>query len=131
MTGITETQDLRTGNDLALGIEGFNYSDLFDSVKLKELAEAFYAEVEQKEPVLHSALTKYIAARGHGFERKVESKILTDAAPYLSDFIGRLFHISRERGELDREIESQNPVWKFKFFCAAAGVEKVQAGAAG
>lgn len=116
MTGITDTQDVQAGNDLSLGIDGFNYSDLFDSVKLKELAEAFYAEVEEKEPVLHSALTKYIAARGQGFERKVESKILTDAAPFLSDFIARLFHISRERGELDREIESQNPVWKFKFF---------------
>ncbi len=102
--------------DLELGIEGFRFSDLFDALKLKELAERFYGEVAEKEPVLHTALSKYIAARGEGFERKVESKILTDAAPFLSDFVGRLFHIEREKGELLRNILTQNPVWKFKFF---------------
>ena len=30
--------------DFDLGINGFKYSDLFDAVKLKELAEKFYAE---------------------------------------------------------------------------------------
>lgn len=102
--------------DLELGIDGFRYSDLFDALKLRELADRFYSEVADREPVLHTALSKYIAARGEGFERKVESKILTDAAPYLSDFVGRLFHIEREKGELSRTILTQNPVWKFKFF---------------
>ncbi|MGB5015195.1 MAG: hypothetical protein WBO68_14335, partial [Pyrinomonadaceae bacterium] len=102
--------------DLKLGIDGFRFSDLFDALKLKELAERFYAEVAEKEPVLHTALAKYIAARGEGFERKVESKILTDAAPFLSDFVGKLFNIDREKGELSRTILTQNPVWKFKFF---------------
>ncbi|MBK6751064.1 MAG: FAD-dependent oxidoreductase [Acidobacteria bacterium] len=102
--------------DLKLGIDGFSFSDLFDALKLKELAERFYAEVAEKEPVLHTALAKYIAARGEGFERKVESKILTDAAPFLSDFVGKLFNIDREKGELSRTILTQNPVWKFKFF---------------
>ena len=103
-------------HDLELGIDGFRFSDLFDALKLKELAERFYCEVAEKEPVLHTALSKYIAARGVGFERKVESKILTDAAPFLSDFIGRLFHIEREKRELSHTILTQNPVWKFKFF---------------
>jgi len=102
--------------DLELGIDGFRFSDLFDALKLKELADRFYAEVAEREPILHTALSKYIAARGEGFERKVESKILTDAAPFLSDFVGRLFHIEREMGELSRNILTQNPVWKFKFF---------------
>ncbi len=102
--------------DLKLGIDGFRFSDLFDALKLKELAERFYAEVAEMDPVLHTALAKYIAARGEGFERKVESKILTDAAPFLSDFVGKLFNIDREKGELSRTILTQNPVWKFKFF---------------
>src|SRR5688572_19713211 len=73
------------GNDLELGIGGFTFSDLFDAIRLKDLADAFYAEVGEHDTTLHSALTKYITARGIGYERKVESKILTDAAPYLSD----------------------------------------------
>ena len=56
--------------DLELGIHGFRYSDLFDAVRLKDLADKFYSEVAEKEPVLGDALTKYIATSGVGNERK-------------------------------------------------------------
>ena len=46
-----------TGNDFDLGIEGFCFADLFDAVKLKELADRFYAEIGEHDGVLHSALT--------------------------------------------------------------------------
>lgn len=105
-----------TAHDLELGIDGFRYSDLFDAVRLKQLAETFYLEVEKHDPLLSDALNKYIAARGEGFEKRVEAKILTDAAPFLSDFIARLFRITDARAELGHEITSQNPIWKYKFF---------------
>ncbi len=114
-------------HNLKLGIEGFYFSDLFDAVKLQELAENFYSEVEASDPTLHSALSRYIALRGAGYEKKVESKILTDSAPYLSDFIGRLFHIESERRELGRAITVQNPVWKFKFFVQRRAIKKYKA----
>ena len=107
MTGISEKDEPL---DMELGIEGFRYFDLYDAVKLKELAECFYNEVAQKEPVLSAALTKYVAAGGKGFEPKVESKILTDAAPMLSEFIARLFRIEGERNELEKEILKDNPI---------------------
>src|SRR5580765_7629386 len=113
--------------DIELGIHGFNFSDLFDAVKLKELAERFYAEIEGQNAVLHSAITKYIASGGVGYERKVESKILTDAAPYLSDFIARLFNINSERSELEKDILVQNPVWKFKLFVQRRAIKKYKA----
>ncbi len=110
--------------DLELGIPGFNYSDLYDAVKLKELAEIFYSEVFEKEPVLGDALKKYIDSHGNGYEKRVESKILTDAAPFLSDFVGRMFKISRERSELERTILEQNPVWKYRFFVQRRAIKK-------
>lgn len=110
--------------DIDLGINGFTYSDLFDAVKLKALAEKFYAEVDEKEPVLGDALKKYIGAAGQGYEKRVESKILTDAAPFLSDFVARLFKITRERTELERTILEQNPVWKYKFFVQRRAIKK-------
>ena len=58
MQVFSETIDTATGFDFQLGIEGFRYSDLYDAVKLRELAERFYAEVEQSEPVLAEALNK-------------------------------------------------------------------------
>jgi NADPH-dependent glutamate synthase beta subunit-like oxidoreductase/NAD(P)H-flavin reductase len=110
--------------DIELGIVGFRYSDLFDAVKLKALAEKFYAEVDEKEPVLGDALKKYIGAAGAGYEKRVESKILTDAAPFLSDFVARLFKITREHTELERTILEQNPVWKYKFFVQRRAIKK-------
>ena len=113
--------------DFELGIEGFRFSDLFDAVRLRQLAERFYADLEGQDAVLHTALTKYIATRGANYERKVESKILTDAAPYLSDFVARLFGITAERAELEKEILVQNPIWRFKFFVQRRAIKKYKA----
>lgn len=111
-------------NNFALGINGFHFADLFDAGKLKDLAATFYNEIAVRDDVLYTALTKYIAARGEGFERKVESKILTDTAPFLSDFIARLFNINRECSELRTNVLVQNPVWKFKFFVQRRAAKK-------
>ncbi|CAN5451861.1 FAD-dependent oxidoreductase [soil metagenome] len=131
MIGISEKESILTdelsNRDFDLGIVGFKYSDLFDAVKLKELAENFYAEIEEKEPVLGDALKKYIAVRGLGYEKRVESKILTDAAPFLSDFIAQMFGISRQREELQRRINEQDPIWKYKFFVQRRAIKKFTA----
>ena len=116
MIGTTEHVNANTEHDFELGIPGFKYSDLFDAYKLKELAEKFYSEVEEKEPVLHQALTEYIKKQGVGYEPKVASKILTDSAPFLSEFVANMFHVNKERVELEREILRDNPIWKYKFF---------------
>jgi NADPH-dependent glutamate synthase beta subunit-like oxidoreductase/NAD(P)H-flavin reductase len=113
-----------SGHDFNLGIAGFRYSDLYRAEKLKELAETFYAEMAQENPLLHEALTKYIAARGRDYEQKTESKILTDAAPYLSDFIARLFGIGNQRESLLRAINEQDPIWKYKFFVQRRAAKK-------
>jgi NADPH-dependent glutamate synthase beta subunit-like oxidoreductase/NAD(P)H-flavin reductase len=110
--------------DFELGIDGFTFADLFDAAKIKSLADKFYYEVEKEEPLLGDALKKYIAARAIGFEKRVESKLLTDAAPYLSDFIARLFKIKGDCSELEKEILVQNPVWKYKFFVQRRAAKK-------
>src|SRR5215204_1389630 len=112
----SSSEKLTSAPDFDLGIPGFRYSDLFDAGRLAELASTFYAEVGEKEPVLHEALTRYIANGGDGFEKRAASKILTDSAPLLSDFIARMFGITREREQLEREILRQDPIWKYKFF---------------
>ncbi len=131
MIGISEKEQHITTTaascDFDLGIVGFKYSDLYDAKKLAELAEKFYGEVKEKEPVLGKALQKYIASHGLGYEKKVESKILTDAAPFLSEFVARMFGISREREELEREIIEQNPIWKYKFFVQRRAIKKYKA----
>ncbi len=117
MTSVYEEKDQAgVGYDLELGIPGYKYSDLYDAKKLQELAEKFYAEVSSAEPALGDALLQYIETRGKGLEKKAESKILTDAAPFLSDFVARMFHITKEREHLQSLITEQDPIWKYKFF---------------
>ncbi|HVF46561.1 MAG TPA: hypothetical protein VNA17_03245, partial [Pyrinomonadaceae bacterium] len=126
MTAFSEVVDNSQFN-FALGVDGFSYACLYDASRLEDLAEVFYSEVEHSDPTLYTALSKYIARRGVGYEAKVESKILTDTAPYLSDFIARLFHIGGERSGLERDILVQNPVWKFKFFVQRRAIKKYKA----
>src|SRR6476620_882049 len=130
MTAVSEIGQNIDTHDFELGVAGFHYSDLFDAVKLAELAAVFYKEVEERDPIIHSALTKYIAAHGRGYEKRVESKILTDAAPHLSHFIAKMFRGVRERDELQREILDQNPVWQYKFFVQRRAIKKYKADAA-
>ncbi len=128
MIGISEKENTLTENhDFELGIPGFHYSDLYDAVRLRELAEKFYAEIEEEDALLYEALTQYVEARGANYESRVESKILTDAAPYLSNFIARMFGITRERANLKREINEQDPIWKYKFFVQRRAIKKFKA----
>jgi NADPH-dependent glutamate synthase beta subunit-like oxidoreductase/NAD(P)H-flavin reductase len=127
MTDIPQNGSHEQPQDFELGIAGFRYSDLFDPTRLKALAETFYAEIGEAEPTIHAALMKYVAAAGKGLERRAESKLLTDTAPYLSDFIARLFRVTSDRNELEKGILVQNPVWKFKFFVQRRAIKKYKA----
>jgi NADPH-dependent glutamate synthase beta subunit-like oxidoreductase/NAD(P)H-flavin reductase len=100
---------------------------LFDAVRLRELAQKFYDDLKEENALLHDALTKYIEARGAGYEARVESNILTDSAPYLSRFIAKMFGISREREQIEREITEQSPIWKYKFFVQRRAIKKYTA----
>jgi NADPH-dependent glutamate synthase beta subunit-like oxidoreductase/NAD(P)H-flavin reductase len=127
MPSNSENVRVSAGNDFELGISGFRFSDLFDAVKLAELAETFYSEIETDEPVVGQALRKYISSKGIGFEPRAASKILTDSAPFLSNFIARMFGIAGERGELEKEILVQNPIWRFKFFVQRRAIKRYKA----
>ncbi len=131
MIGTSEKQrafiNTNTNHDFDLGIAGFRFSDLYDAGKLKEIAEIFYAGLEKSEPILHEALIKYVAAHGRGYEKRVESKILTDAAPHLSEFVARMFKVSAERENLLCVIREQDPIWTYKFFVQRRAIKKYKA----
>src|SRR5215218_4184248 len=127
MIGISEKEKTAANSDFDLGVVGFKFSDLFDAVRLGELAEKFYEELKEENALLHDALTKYIAVRGAGYEARVESNILTDSAPYLSRFIAKMFGINKEREQFEREITEQNPIWKYKFFVQRRAIKRYTA----
>ena len=112
---------------LELGINGFVYADLYKPEKLHELADLFYTEVRQNDENLYQSLINYINARGANYEQKVESAILTAAAPHLSEFIAKLFKIEPARRELQKLITTQDPVWVFRTFIQRRAIKKFTA----
>jgi NADPH-dependent glutamate synthase beta subunit-like oxidoreductase/NAD(P)H-flavin reductase len=130
-SAISEQNILSTNTDplgdFDLGISGYRYSDLFKPQKLKALADEFYGFVKGDSVELHDALTAYVAARGAGYDKKAESKILTDAAPFLSEFLARMFNIQKEREAVYKTIHEQDPIWKYKFFVQRRAAKKFNA----
>ncbi len=120
----TEISKSFQDNDFELGFAGFRFSDLFSPERLRDLSELFYDNLQRESPELGTALRTYVAARGLGYEKKVESKILTDSAPYLSSFIARLFNIGGEKQELATAIHEQDPIWKYRFFVQRRAIKK-------
>ena len=124
---INDTQGKGSGHDFDLGIAGFRYSDLYDPIRLRELSGLFHQHLASENPELSAALVRYTEAKGEGFEARAESNILTDAAPHLSDFIGKLFGITDEVEKLRGQITSQDPIWKYKFFLQRRAIKKFTA----
>ncbi len=112
------------GFDFELGISGFNFSDLFNPPKLKELHAAFFDFLKSRDKVVFEALSRYTEAGGRGFEPKVKSGILTDSAPFVSEFVARLFDIEKQRDALRKDIVKDDPLWKYKFFVQRRAIRK-------
>src|SRR5688572_9730269 len=130
-TTTDEKRDAPTTNkdlDFALGIEGFTYGDLHRPERLRALAERFDEELRGADAALHSALAEYTAARGASVRgTKAESELLIAAAPHLSRFVARLFRVEAEREALEREIQSQDPVFEFEHFVQRRAVKSFPA----
>lgn len=113
--------------DFELGIPGFWYSDLYSPDKLRDLTERFHEDLADKDTNLAQQLRHYIEARGAGYEKREESKILVDAAVCLSEFIAKLFRIEQYRSKLYKQITEQDDIWKYKFFVQRRAIKKFPA----
>ncbi len=115
------------GENFKLGIEGFAYQDLYRPERLRELAEAFYAELAKADAPLHTQLVEYTKARGANLVAKAESELLIAAAPHLSRFVARLFDVEKERLAEIEAVNEQQAVFAFKFFVARRALKKFNA----
>jgi NADPH-dependent glutamate synthase beta subunit-like oxidoreductase/NAD(P)H-flavin reductase len=110
-----------------LGIGDFTYEDLYKPDRLRDLAEAFYADLSEKAPEVHQLLFAYISSRGENLKGKPESELLIAAAPYLSHFVARLFNVEERREAMIEQVEAQDPIWAFKTFITRRALKKVTA----
>jgi NADPH-dependent glutamate synthase beta subunit-like oxidoreductase/NAD(P)H-flavin reductase len=112
---------------MPLGIGDFRYADLFVPERLKDLYDAFCAELETKAPDAYKTYDAYRAAAGAASAEDASNAILV-VAPYVSSFVGRLFGVEKELAELASEVKDRTPLWKFKADFAKKRVLKDGAG---
>ncbi|MGZ5620234.1 MAG: pyridine nucleotide-disulfide oxidoreductase [Methylobacter sp.] len=112
-------------HNLTLGIPGFNYSDLYDSARLKDLLDVFDASVERHDSHLHSEFMAYRQNQGVGLSAEAISDLLVRMGPYVGQFVAKLFDVSEQhqaqgakiRDEIDSIFTYKNEVVdKLDFF---------------
>jgi NADPH-dependent glutamate synthase beta subunit-like oxidoreductase/NAD(P)H-flavin reductase len=103
-----------TTEKLTLHIDGFDYYDLHKPEKLKKLTSIFFDEVRSKNPTLAESFSAYQVQMGEGLSPAQSSALLVEMAPYLSDFIARLFGVENECKKLKIQAEKEKIIFDFK-----------------
>jgi len=105
-------------HNLTLGIPGFNYPDLYDSARLKDLLDVFDASVERHDSALHNEFKAYRENQGAGLSAEAVSDLLVRMGPYVGQFVAKLFNVTEQhqaqavkiKDELDTIFTYKNEV---------------------
>ncbi len=94
-------------NNLTLGIPGFNYPDLYDSARLKDLLDVFDASVARHDSQLHSEFGAYRQNQGEGLSAEQISDLLVRMGPYVGQFVAKLFNVSEQHQDQAAKIKDE------------------------
>ncbi len=97
-----------------LGVEGFQYPDLFDANRLKSLFEVFDQKLAADNPELHSRWTAYCQAPESNASAVEVSALLVGISGHVSRFLIQLFRIENEAAGLAAATADQDPIFRFK-----------------
>lgn len=93
---------------------GYSYEDLYKHDRLKQLAEDFYIFFESVNKEKYDLFVKYRETKGEGYSPLELSTILIESAPFLSDFLGKLFNIEARLSDFVKDVEYQKDIYEFK-----------------
>ena len=104
---------------MKLGIDGFQYADLYDDARLRDLALAFDRFVETRDAALFQRFDAYRFAvqsgiAGGGLTPPDESALLIAASRELALFVARLFAIEPSAEDLRRRAQRDAIVARMK-----------------
>ncbi len=94
-------------NNFALGIPGFNYPDLYDSSRLKDLLTVFDSSVKKHDVALHEQFAAYRQSQGEGMTPEAISDLLVRMGPYVGQFVATLFNISEQHQAQSAKIKDE------------------------
>jgi NADPH-dependent glutamate synthase beta subunit-like oxidoreductase/NAD(P)H-flavin reductase len=92
---------------------GLLFGDLYESSGLARVDEAFLRELQQSDASLFSAL---LSARSEfrSLPAKQRAELIVNLAPYVEDFIGKLFGIEGELRDLQARHHRLSPLYSVK-----------------
>jgi len=94
-------------HNLTLGIPGFNYPDLYDSARLKDLLDVFDASVERHDSELHNEFKAYRENQGAGLSAEAVSDLLVRMGPYVGQFVAKLFNVTEQHQAQGARIKDE------------------------
>ncbi len=102
-------------HNLTLGIPGFNYPDLYDSARLKDLLEVFDASVARHDAQLHDEFKLYRQNQGVGLAPEAISDLLVRMGPYVGQFVAKIFNVSEQHQAQGEKIKEEfNSIFSYK-----------------
>ncbi|PKL83228.1 MAG: pyridine nucleotide-disulfide oxidoreductase, partial [Ignavibacteriae bacterium HGW-Ignavibacteriae-3] len=99
---------------LKLSIPGFTFHDLFIPEKLSELTEKFFKEIKETNGDLFLRFDEYRSKKGAGFSEIEISNTLTELAPFVSEFVARLFGVEKELAVHKVRANREKIIFSFK-----------------
>ncbi len=112
---------------MQLGIGNFSYEDLSKPERLKALSDLFRSHLELSSPDLAQEFAIYHASKGNGMPKVQESDLLVRLAPYLGEFLARLFGVESERAALLALAADEAVILEFKKVSIQRRVRKMDA----
>lgn len=100
--------------ELALGIDGFTYADLYQPARLAELTRLFHASLREHDKKAADGLDALARGGGKLATATATSEAFIAAAAHLSTFVAKLFRVEDEVAALRRSLLDHDPVWAFK-----------------
>lgn len=79
-----------------MGLTGFDYSDLYNPAKLKDLYHVFNASIEQHDVQLFNEFELYRECQGEGMAPEAISDLLVRMGPYVGKFVAKLFDVTEQ-----------------------------------
>jgi NADPH-dependent glutamate synthase beta subunit-like oxidoreductase/NAD(P)H-flavin reductase len=101
------------GRDFALGEPGFTYQDLHRDARLADLDAAFLTFLRGSNVGLAERLETY-RSDPSAFDPLSRSRLLVEAARYVSVFVARLFSIGNQREELRSAAAPEAVLFRFR-----------------
>ncbi len=119
------TDKTHSEETISLGISGFEFSDLFEVDRLKELSELFDLSVNQQDSQLFNEFAEYKESQGSNIEAKAISDLLVRMAPHLGLFLAKLFKVESSRDSQIASVKDEiDTIFTFKREIVAKGAKK-------